>query len=294
MTAGGTITYTLDATNDGPSDAANVTVTDTLPAGVTFVSVNASNGGWTCNNTGNISVTCTRPLLAAGTDAPTVRVRVTAPTQGARLTNTATVAATTPDPDPSNDTDTFITRVGPSADLSLVKRGPNTVTPGSTIRYSLVVSNAGPDRARDIVVVDDLPDGVTFISASGVGWSCDNNANRSVRCERPSLASGDEAPPITLVVRSSTSADDITNQASVRASTFDPTSANNSGSAATTVTNHGGGGSDDDGPRTDGGIMPDTGAGETQGLLALALALLVVGGVLWAFGRRRQSERCRY
>ena len=157
------------------------------------------------------------------------------------------------------------------------------------------MSSAGPDTARDIVVDDDLPDGVTFISASGAGWSCDNNANRSVRCERPSLASGNEAPPITLVVRSPTSADDITNQASVRASTFDPTSANNSGMRRDHRDQaHGGNGSDDDGPGTDGGTMPDTGAGETQVLLALALALLVVGGVLGAFGRRRQSERCRY
>jgi large repetitive protein len=184
-----------------------------------------------------------------------------------------------------------VTRVEDSADLSIVKRGPKKVAPGATVRYTLIVSNAGPDAARDLVVVDDLPDGVTLISASGAGWSCDNKGNRSVRCERPRLASGADAPPITLVVRTPNSADDITNQASVRASTFDPTSANNSGTAATVVATPGGGGNggDDPGPGTDGGTMPDTGAGSTQGMLALALSLMVVGGVLWAFGRRRRS-----
>ena len=44
MTAAGNISYTVVVTNLGPSDASNVTVTDTLPAGVTFVSVTPSNG----------------------------------------------------------------------------------------------------------------------------------------------------------------------------------------------------------------------------------------------------------
>ena len=51
--------YQVDVANAGPSDAAAVTVTDTLPAGVTFVS--ATGTGWTCTNAGNVSVTCTRP-----------------------------------------------------------------------------------------------------------------------------------------------------------------------------------------------------------------------------------------
>lgn len=158
------------------------------------------------------------------------------------------------------------------------------------MRYTLVVSNAGPDAAADVVVVDMLPQDVAFVSASGPGWTCDNNGNRSVRCERPRLASGTEAPAITIVVRAPMLADDIVNHASVRASTFDPTSANNSGTAATTVTrHHGGGNGPDDGPGPDGGTMPDTGAGQTQSMLALALALMIVGAVLAAFGRRRRS-----
>ncbi len=71
--------YSLVVVNNGPSDAANLSVADTLPAGVTFVS--ATGAGWTCTNVGNVSVTCTRPALAAGATAPTITVTVTAPAQ---------------------------------------------------------------------------------------------------------------------------------------------------------------------------------------------------------------------
>ena len=42
--AGQQLTYTLTASNSGPSNATGVTVTDTLPAGVAFVSANATQG----------------------------------------------------------------------------------------------------------------------------------------------------------------------------------------------------------------------------------------------------------
>ncbi|MBX3286265.1 MAG: DUF11 domain-containing protein, partial [Actinobacteria bacterium] len=66
VTAGGAIAYQLAVSNNGPSAASTVSVTDTLPPGVTFVSVNASGGGWSCSNAGNASVTCTRATWASG------------------------------------------------------------------------------------------------------------------------------------------------------------------------------------------------------------------------------------
>ncbi len=70
---GANLTYTLAVTNLGPSPASNVSVSDTLPAGVTFVS--ASGTGWACAEAGGV-VTCTRAALAVGA-APDITVVVT-------------------------------------------------------------------------------------------------------------------------------------------------------------------------------------------------------------------------
>src|SRR5438093_125547 len=67
--AGNQITYTLTITNNGPSDAQGVSLTDTLPAGETFVSQNQANGAiFTKSNNGN-AITDTISTLAAGASA---------------------------------------------------------------------------------------------------------------------------------------------------------------------------------------------------------------------------------
>ncbi|MBV9469993.1 MAG: DUF11 domain-containing protein, partial [Abitibacteriaceae bacterium] len=100
--AGGTLTYTLTVTNNGPDAANNVTVVDTLPTGVSFGS--ATGTGWTVdfNDTTN-QVTLARASLAKGT-APAITITVTAPSEGGSLTNTATVSSSPGDPDLSNNT----------------------------------------------------------------------------------------------------------------------------------------------------------------------------------------------
>ncbi len=142
VVAAGSVSYSLVVVNNGPSDAANLSVADTLPAGVTFVS--ASGAGWACSNVGNVSATCTRAALAAGATAPTITIVVTAPTQAGSLSNTASVASTTADPVPANNTSTVVTTVTASADLAMTKLGPPTVTAGGSVAYSLVVVNNGP------------------------------------------------------------------------------------------------------------------------------------------------------
>ncbi|PJF48083.1 MAG: DUF11 domain-containing protein, partial [Chloroflexi bacterium] len=84
--------YTLLVTNAGPSSATSVTVTDNLPAGLTYVS--ASGSGWSCSFSAP-TVTCTMPTLNVGA-APAIQIVATAPiTPGLVLTNTATVNAAT-------------------------------------------------------------------------------------------------------------------------------------------------------------------------------------------------------
>jgi uncharacterized repeat protein (TIGR01451 family) len=92
VTSGSNVTFTIVATNHGPADAAGVTVTDTLPAGLTFVSVATTKGSCT----GTATVTCTIGALTNGQSATITIVACTSTTGS--FTNTTTLTATNLDP----------------------------------------------------------------------------------------------------------------------------------------------------------------------------------------------------
>ncbi|HEX7679926.1 MAG TPA: IPTL-CTERM sorting domain-containing protein [Thermoanaerobaculia bacterium] len=98
------ISYTLAVTNNGPSVANTVSVSDTLPPGSTFVS--ASGSGWVCNNVAGV-VTCTVASLPLGA-APVINLTFNAPpvASAGTLSNTATVSSATSDPTPANNSST--------------------------------------------------------------------------------------------------------------------------------------------------------------------------------------------
>lgn len=113
---GGTLTYTLAVSNAGPLVACSVTVTDTLPGGVAFVS--AGGSGWACVQSAGV-VTCTAASLPMGA-APPISITVTAPTASGFLTNRATISSQTPDPVPANNTASVTSAVGsPQSALSI-------------------------------------------------------------------------------------------------------------------------------------------------------------------------------
>src|SRR5262249_16890976 len=79
------LSYRITATNNGPATATNVIVTDTLPAGVTFVSSTTNQGA--CSGTS--TVTCAVGTL--GVNSTGVITIVVAPASTGQLTNTASV-----------------------------------------------------------------------------------------------------------------------------------------------------------------------------------------------------------
>jgi len=100
-----TLVYNLRVTNNGPATATNVTATDPLPSNLTFVSALPSKGGPCTYTVGTRTISCPLGTLLNGQVAVvTVIVTVDAAASGQTLTNTATVAATQPDPVPSNNT----------------------------------------------------------------------------------------------------------------------------------------------------------------------------------------------
>jgi len=113
--ASSNLVYTISVTNFGPSSASGVVVTDTLPAGVTFVS--ATGGG--LNTSGVVSWSL--GALTSG-QISNLTVTVTAPASGS-LTNVASVSSPTGDPNPTNNvTPPVITTVTAVADVGIGNR----------------------------------------------------------------------------------------------------------------------------------------------------------------------------
>ena len=100
----GTLTYTIVVSNQGPSAAQAVTLTDVLPPGL--LNAEYSLNGVTFQPwPGTLSL----GTLTAG-ESETILIRGTvSPTATGGLTNTAVITSTTPDPDPDNNTSTIVT-----------------------------------------------------------------------------------------------------------------------------------------------------------------------------------------
>ena len=156
---GSNVTFVITATNNGPSAATGVQVTDVLPAGLTLVSATASAG--TSYNAGT-GVWNIGALANGGGATLTIVARVTTTTPA---TNTASkTAENQPDPVAGNNS-ASATVTGASADISVVKT-VNTTTPsmGQNVTFTLVVNNLGPSTATGVQLSDPLPAGVTFVS----------------------------------------------------------------------------------------------------------------------------------
>jgi len=156
---GSSVTFTITATNNGPSNATGVQVTDLLPAGLTFVSAVASVGTYnSVTGVWNIGA------MANGTNAT---LSITATVTGtAPVTNTATkTAEVQPDSNPANDS--AIAIVTPvAADIAVTKTVDNpTPNLGSNVIFTITATNNGPSNATGVHVTDLLPAGLTFVSA---------------------------------------------------------------------------------------------------------------------------------
>src|SRR6185503_1674889 len=184
VAASSTLTYTLDVTNHGGLDAENVVVTQRLPSGnVAFQS--ATGIGWTCLPAGQV-VTCTRATLLVGA-APSIAVKVTTPPTGGSISTSVDVASDMMDSQATNNDASATTLVLTPADLAIaIADSPDPVAAGGSLTYTITVTNTGPGASSGIAVLDSLPLGVAFVSASGTDWSC-SAVDQDVTCLNPTL-----------------------------------------------------------------------------------------------------------
>jgi len=226
-TAGQEVTYTVRVANAGPFEATNVVLTDTLPAGSTFVS--ATRGVRPVN--GVLTFPLGTLAASGGADTEAVVVRLSAP---GTVTGSVRVRSDVTDPNPANNTASVTTVVGPvvtpTADLSVTGRAPGSAIAGRAITYSLRVANAGPFGATGVVLTDTLPAGVTFVTATGGVRPV--NGVLTFPLGTPSSSGGSDAVNITVIP---TAAGRLTNTARVASALADPNLANNSAAQFTTV-----------------------------------------------------------
>jgi uncharacterized repeat protein (TIGR01451 family) len=144
---GSNLTYTITVTNLGPDTATSITLTDALPASVSFVFASDE-----CTNNAGL-VVCDLGSLTSG--AATNVTVVVVPTLEGSLTNVASVGSAEADPNPTNNTATAITEVfnvpPPPHDLAVVKlKAPKKValsakTPSKVGKFKVTIQNLGPE-----------------------------------------------------------------------------------------------------------------------------------------------------
>jgi uncharacterized repeat protein (TIGR01451 family) len=233
--AGENVTYEVTISNEGPSRAVDVALTDNLPAETTFVQATISNGTGTCVplEVPPNRVVCDLNDLDPGEFVKVFIEAAVSPSvpDSTVITNDASVSAATPDGNSANDSASEDTLVNAEADLVAFKDSNfEAGNPSGTIIWKLNVTNAGPSDAQDVVVVDTLPlspdtKKIVFeFDSSGV---CVLDASINVlTCPFGTLPSGEQ---IDFEIHISTKGrvDVITNTMEVSSSTTDPDTSNN-------------------------------------------------------------------
>lgn len=220
---GSNVIFTINVTNNGPSNATNTIVTDLLPTGYTYIShtqtagtYNSSNGVWTV---GTLNNTITRTLT----------ITATVLNSGIYL-NTVTATSDNTDPNTSNNTASASTAPIKNADLSVVKTVSNT-TPnvGSNVTFTVTVTNNGPSTANNIIVAEAFPTGYTVNNVTVSSGQYNPNVNWTNFNLAPS-----QSATLTANVTVKSSGTYLNTATITSSSVVDPVSSNNTSNATTT------------------------------------------------------------
>jgi uncharacterized repeat protein (TIGR01451 family) len=187
-------TYLVTVSNSSAAGTAatngtTVTVTDTVPSGLTLVSM--AGTGWTC-----VNPSCTRTdALAAATSYPAITVTVNV-AAGADSPQVNSVGVTGGGSVAANGTDSTIILVPV---LGITKSHTGNFAPGQQgATYTVTVGNTGTaaTNGTTVTVTDTVPTGLTLVSMAGTGWTCVNPS-----CSRTdALATAASYPAITVTV----------------------------------------------------------------------------------------------
>ena len=178
---GQTFMYVLEVQNTGLNDAENVTITDSLPTDVSWVSTQAS--GWTCTNNvtkfskGGADVNCILDTPLPPGSSAQIEVEVVATTNNTinLISNTMEVNGDNTGPE---ITSTVVVSLQSSQASLILSQSPSPVDPGEDVDFNLMIENTGTSNLTGVEVNSQLPAGFTFNAFSGANWSCNENAGQ--------------------------------------------------------------------------------------------------------------------
>jgi uncharacterized repeat protein (TIGR01451 family) len=156
------LTYILSITNNGPDDVANVTLTDTLPSNMSFVT--SVPGAPTCTESGG-ELTCNLGALNNGSDTTVVVIVDVGTAASGVFTNTASVSSSAYDPDLGDNTADEQTYVSLPPGVTLIESDDSTdVAEGGASDSYVVVLDARPTTTVTLAVT---PDAQTDLGTGG-------------------------------------------------------------------------------------------------------------------------------
>lgn len=226
---GGDVSLIYTLRNLGPFHATNARVVIQLPANVMDIAPTITGAVGSCSTTLTV-LSCTFDALRAGFSAQIV-VAFTAPAPG-EFEVTASTAADQPDADSSNNAVNSMLSVVPVADMAVTLSGSAGAIEAEALRYTMSVTNSGPQTAASVRAILELPAGLTATSITPDQGSCTDSAG-TIACTIASLESSAAATVVVDVAGPVPGTYQYT--ASVTSDGRDPNDSNNAASLTTIV-----------------------------------------------------------
>ncbi len=218
------ISYTITITNSGPDTATNASWSDTLPSSLLFISMSQDTGpAMTCTSPdpgSNGVVTCSIASLPVGSAQFTLTVLIASSTAaGSNIINTATATSSTLDPNGSNNSGMVTSTALSPALLSGLKSVSGTKTPGSTITYTVIISNGSVSDQQDNPgneFIDVLPSQLTLVSAAASGGTAVANTGTNTVTWNGAIPGGEAITiTITATIKAGTEGQTVSNQGTI-------------------------------------------------------------------------------
>jgi uncharacterized repeat protein (TIGR01451 family) len=168
------ITYTLTVTNNGPSDATNITLRDIVPAGLTYQlgTIGGAADSTDQADPAGAGLEWTINALANGASAVvTFDAEVDLGTGGTVITNTGSmVSVDQTDENGLNDSDDVNIAIAANVDIEITKSSDKSdYEEGETVTYTIRATNLGPSQASGVILRDVMPNDIIYTLGTMTG-----------------------------------------------------------------------------------------------------------------------------